>query len=58
MPRERPLVSVVVEGYNESLSLGRASAAIDALLEQDFPLEQVEVILVGEERIEKFASSN
>ena len=50
MPEERPLVSVIVEGYNESLSLGSASTAIEALLEQDYPLEKVEVLLVGEEK--------
>jgi len=45
-----PLISVVIEGYNESLALGSALNAVDALLEQDFPLNQVELILVGEER--------
>lgn len=43
----RPLVSVVVEGYNESLSLGTVADTLDGLLKQDFPLNQVEVVLVG-----------
>ncbi|WP_017715771.1 glycosyltransferase [Kamptonema formosum] len=43
----KPLVSVVVEGYNESRELGTAAATMDALKQQDFPLERVEVVLVG-----------
>ena len=41
------LVSVVIEGYNESRSLGTAENTMDALKRQDFPLDQVEVILLG-----------
>jgi glycosyltransferase involved in cell wall biosynthesis len=43
----RPRVSVVIEGYNESLDLGSADDTIAGLLQQDFPLDQVEVVLVG-----------
>ena len=43
----RPRVSVVVEGYNESLSLGSVDDTMAALLRQDFALGEVEVILVG-----------
>jgi glycosyltransferase involved in cell wall biosynthesis len=43
----RPLVSIVVEGYNESRSFGTAHNTIEALKRQDFPLERVEIILVG-----------
>jgi glycosyltransferase involved in cell wall biosynthesis len=45
--RQRPLVSVVIEGYNESRALGTATNTVDALSEQDFPLDRVEVVLVG-----------
>lgn len=43
----KPLVSVVVEGYNESRELGTAEATMNALKQQDFPLDRVEVVLVG-----------
>lgn len=43
----KPLISVVVEGYNESRELGTASATMNALKQQDFPLDRVEVVLVG-----------
>jgi hypothetical protein len=46
-PATRPLVSVVIDGYNETNGLGTASNTMDALEGQDFPLDQVEVILVG-----------
>lgn len=42
-----PKISIVVEGYNESRELGTADATMKALAAQDFPLEQMEVILVG-----------
>jgi glycosyltransferase involved in cell wall biosynthesis len=42
-----PLVSVVIEGYNESLSLGSVDATLEGLRRQDFPLDAIEVILVG-----------
>jgi glycosyltransferase involved in cell wall biosynthesis len=38
---------VVIEGYNESRDLGSADDAMQALLAQQFPLRDVEVILVG-----------
>jgi glycosyltransferase involved in cell wall biosynthesis len=44
---KRPLVSVVVDGYNESRLLGTVADTLDALKQQDFPLDQVEVVLVG-----------
>ena len=44
---QRPLVSIIIEGYNESRSYGTADNTMEALKRQDFPLEQVEVILVG-----------
>jgi hypothetical protein len=47
MAGSRPLLSVIIEGYNESLALGSARRSIDALLGQDFPLDRVEVLLVG-----------
>lgn len=43
----RPVISVVIEGYNDSLDLGTVEAAVHALRNQDFPLARVEVILVG-----------
>ena len=43
----RPTVSVVIEGYNEERSLGSVGCTLDGLRRQDFPLDQVEVILVG-----------
>lgn len=45
-----PLISVIVEGYNESLELGAAEAVVDSLKTQSFPAERVEVILVGSGR--------
>ena len=47
MKMKKPAVSVVIEGYNESLSLGSSKDAIEALKKQDFPLELVELIFVG-----------
>lgn len=44
---KQPVISVVIEGYNESRDLGTADETINALKHQDFPLGQVEVILVG-----------
>ena len=43
----RPLVSVVIEGYNESRQLGTASETVRCLARQRYPLDRVEVILVG-----------
>lgn len=42
-----PLVSVVVEGYNDSRALGSAADTMEALTNQIFPLDRVEVVLVG-----------
>jgi len=44
---DKPVVSVIVEGYNESRDLGKAINTLEALKEQDFPVNQVEVILMG-----------
>jgi len=43
----KPTVSVIVEGYNESRDMGKAVNTLEALTQQDFPLDQVEVILMG-----------
>lgn len=40
-------VSIVVEGYNETLEIGTMDETLAALAAQRFPLEQVEVLLVG-----------
>jgi glycosyltransferase involved in cell wall biosynthesis len=45
--KNNPLISVIIEGYNASLELGTIEEIYTALQEQDFPIEQVEVILVG-----------
>ena len=42
-----PLVSVVLEGYNETLDIGCLDETIAALLRQTFPLSEVELIAVG-----------
>ncbi len=42
-----PRVSVVVEGYNESLDLGSVEEVMEGLRSQRFPLGEVEVLLVG-----------
>jgi glycosyltransferase involved in cell wall biosynthesis len=44
---DKPLVSVVVEGYNESQELGSSNNTLEALANQDGPVDRVEVILVG-----------
>ncbi len=45
------LVSIVVEAYNEEANaLAPPDETLQALLKQDFPLEQVELILIGSEQ--------
>jgi glycosyltransferase involved in cell wall biosynthesis len=44
---QAPAVSVVVEGYNETLEIGCLNETIDALRLQTFPLSRVELILAG-----------
>jgi len=44
---EKPVVSVIVEGYNESRDRGKAVNTIEALQHQDFPAHEVEIILMG-----------
>jgi hypothetical protein len=43
----RPAISIVVEGYNESRDLGTVDNTMAALSAQDFPVKQMEIILVG-----------
>jgi Glycosyl transferase family 2 len=48
MTETQPAVSVVVEAYNEEANdLAPPDETFQALLKQDFPLEQVELILIG-----------
>lgn len=47
MTAKRPLVSIVLEGYTEPRTNGSVIDAMEELSRQDFPLDQVEVILVG-----------
>jgi glycosyltransferase involved in cell wall biosynthesis len=44
---DKPVVSVIVEGYNETRDLGKAVNTIEALQQQDFAAHQVEIILMG-----------
>lgn len=41
------IISVVIEGYNQSRDLGTVNDTLQALKKQTFPLKQVEIILVG-----------
>jgi len=43
----RPTISIVLEGFNESRERGTSDNTIGALRQQDFPLGEVELILVG-----------
>jgi glycosyltransferase involved in cell wall biosynthesis len=44
----KPRVSIIIEAYNEEHNaLAFHSSTVDALLEQDFPLGQVELIFIG-----------
>jgi glycosyltransferase involved in cell wall biosynthesis len=44
----KPLVSVVIEGYNEeATALSTLPDTVGALLQQDFPLDQVELVMLG-----------
>ena len=43
----KPRVTVAIEGYNESRELGNAVDTLEALARQEFPLDQVEVLLFG-----------
>jgi glycosyltransferase involved in cell wall biosynthesis len=42
-----PLVSVVIEGYNQARDLGAADNTIAAIAAQDYPLDRIEIVLVG-----------
>ncbi|MCS6813059.1 MAG: glycosyltransferase [Cyanobacteria bacterium] len=42
-----PIVSVVIEGYNESRDQGTANNTMLALQHQDYPHDRIEIILVG-----------
>lgn len=48
-PRSEPLVSVVVEGYNELQLATSVTDVLDGLAAQEYPLDRVELILVGSE---------
>lgn len=43
-------VSVIIEGYNESLDIGCLDQTLDSLRQQSFPLAEVQLILVGSEQ--------
>ena len=47
MPDAPPRISIVIEGYNESKDQGVADDTILALTAQDYPLDGVELVLVG-----------
>lgn len=44
---DQPIVSVVVEGYNEVALATSVTDVLDGLTDQDYPLELIELILVG-----------
>ena len=46
---KRPVVSVLIEGYNDSLDLGSALETVKSITDQTYCLEQVEIILTGSE---------
>jgi glycosyltransferase involved in cell wall biosynthesis len=43
----QPLVSVIIEGYNEVQIGSSVDDTLAGLLEQDYPLERIEVVLLG-----------
>src|ERR1700676_1585256 len=45
--QKRPIVSVLIEGYNDSLDLGSALETVRSVADQTYCLEQVEIILTG-----------
>ena len=45
----KPAISVLIEGYNDSLDLGSALETVRSLSEQSYPLHQVEIVLTGSE---------
>lgn len=46
---EQPLVSVVIEGYNELQLATSVTEVLDGLAKQDYPLDRIELIMVGSE---------
>ena len=44
---QRPVISVVLDGYNETRSLGTVNNTIEALKGQRFPLEKIELIIAA-----------
>lgn len=56
----KPLVSVVIEGYNEEFNgLAPLPDTVRALLQQDFPLDRVELLLLGSaQQIEHWKTLN
>lgn len=45
----KPRISVLIEGYNDSLDLGSALETFESIAAQDYPLADVEIILTGSE---------
>lgn len=45
--RSAPVITVVVEGYNESHDQGAIDDTLEALNAQDYPLDRVHLVLVG-----------
>lgn len=43
----QPAVSVIVEGYNDSLNLGSALETVESLAAQKWPMDRVEIVLAG-----------
>lgn len=44
----KPIVSIVIEGYNEECNgLAALPETLVGLLQQDFPLKQAELLLLG-----------
>ena len=46
-PVRRPVISVLIEGYNDSLDLGSALDTVSSIADQSYPLGNVEIILTG-----------
>ncbi|HUA86381.1 MAG TPA: glycosyltransferase [Bryobacteraceae bacterium] len=44
------MISVLIEGYNDSLDLGSALETMNSVARQAYPLQQVEIILTGSEK--------
>lgn len=54
---QKPVISIVLEGFNESRERGTSDNTLEALRQQDFPLHEVELILVGSShQVEEWAA--